>query len=89
MYHIPSSAPVQYFSRLPRQCESDVAYIVDPVIASAGTILSVIAMLKKVSVFCFFGGATVGWEQQGGTLLGTYTPTCVVLLLLFEMPLVF
>ena len=50
MYHIPNSAPVQYFNRLPRKCDSDVAYIVDPVIASAETVLSVIAILKKVSV---------------------------------------
>ena len=48
MYHIPGSAPVQYFNRLPRKCESDVAFVVDPVIASAETILCVVAILKKV-----------------------------------------
>lgn len=49
MYHIPGARPVQYFSRLPRKCSSDVAFIVDPVIASAETILAVVAILKKVS----------------------------------------
>jgi uracil phosphoribosyltransferase len=49
MYHIPASAPVQYFNRLPRKCESDVAYVLDPVIASAETVLAVVAILKKVS----------------------------------------
>lgn len=51
MYHIPASVPVQYFNRLPRKCNSDVAYVVDPVIASAETVLSVIAILKKVRIF--------------------------------------
>jgi uracil phosphoribosyltransferase len=48
MYHIPGARPVQYFSRLPRKCSSDVAFVVDPVIASAETILAVVAILKKV-----------------------------------------
>jgi len=42
------SPPVQYFQRLPRKCESDVAYILDPVVATAATIMSVVAILKKV-----------------------------------------
>jgi uracil phosphoribosyltransferase len=48
MYHIPGSAPVQYFNRLPKKCESDVAFVVDPVIASAETVMCVVAILKKV-----------------------------------------
>lgn len=48
MYHIPGSAPVQYFNRLPRKCESEVAFVVDPVIGSGETIMAVIAILKKV-----------------------------------------
>jgi uracil phosphoribosyltransferase len=48
MYHLPGSAPVQYFNRLPKKCESDIAYVVDPVIASAETMMAVIAILKKV-----------------------------------------
>ena len=48
MYHMPGSAPVQYFNRLQKKCESDVAFVVDPVIASAETVMAVIAILKKV-----------------------------------------
>jgi uracil phosphoribosyltransferase len=48
MYHLPGSAPVQYFNRLPKKCDSDIAYVVDPVIASAETMMAVIAILKKV-----------------------------------------
>lgn len=42
--------PVQYYNRLPRKCESDVAYILDPVIATANTVLSVVGILKKWGV---------------------------------------
>lgn len=49
MYHLHGSiAPVQYFNRLPKQCDSDIAYVVDPVIASSATMMAVIAILKKV-----------------------------------------
>jgi uracil phosphoribosyltransferase len=41
--------PIQYFNRLPRKCEADVAYVLDPVIATASTITSVVAILKRVS----------------------------------------
>lgn len=47
MYRIPGSAPVQYFNRLPRKCECDVAYVVDPVIGSSETVMAVVAILKK------------------------------------------
>lgn len=50
MYHIPGARPVQYFNRLPRSCDSDVAFILDPVIASAETLLAVVAILKKVTL---------------------------------------
>ena len=49
MYHISGQQPVQYFNRLPRECESDIAYILDPVVGTAATMLSVVAILKKVS----------------------------------------
>ena len=42
------SLPVQYYNRLPRNCETDVAFVLDPIIATATTIMSVIATLKKV-----------------------------------------
>lgn len=40
--------PVQYFNRLPKRCDADVAYILDPIIADARTIISVIGILKRV-----------------------------------------
>eukprot|EP00980_Cylindrotheca_fusiformis_P006666 scaffold1391_cov123-Cylindrotheca_fusiformis.AAC.4 len=51
MYHLSGSpAPVQYFNRLPKKCDADIAYVVDPVIASAATMMAVIAILKKWGV---------------------------------------
>ncbi|KAL3929579.1 MAG: hypothetical protein SGBAC_012143 [Bacillariaceae sp.] len=51
MYHLPGSeAPVQYFNRLPKKCLSDIAYILDPDIASSATMMAVIAILKKWGV---------------------------------------
>jgi uracil phosphoribosyltransferase len=49
MYKNSLSMPVQYYNRLPRHCQADVAYVLDPVIASGGTTMSVISILKKVS----------------------------------------
>jgi uracil phosphoribosyltransferase len=40
--------PVQYYNRLPKKCEADVAYILDPIIATSNTVMSVIGILKKV-----------------------------------------
>lgn len=42
--------PVQYYNRLPKKCDVDVAYILDPIIATANTVLSVIGILKKWGV---------------------------------------
>ena len=39
--------PVQYYNRLPRKCESDVAFILDPIIATSNTVMSVIGILKR------------------------------------------
>eukprot|EP00934_Nitzschia_sp_Nitz4_P004204 Nitzschia sp. Nitz4//scaffold49_size126201//23612//24619//NITZ4_003631-RA/size126201-augustus-gene-0.1-mRNA-1//1//CDS//3329553116//4194//frame0 len=50
MYRIPGAKPVQYFNRLPRKCTSDVAFVVDPVIGSAETMLATLAILKKWGV---------------------------------------
>jgi len=44
------SVPVQYYNRLPKKCESDVAYILDAVLASAQTVLCVVSILKKWGV---------------------------------------
>lgn len=40
--------PVLYYNRLPRKCTADVAYVLDPCIATASTIKSVVTILKKV-----------------------------------------
>jgi uracil phosphoribosyltransferase len=40
--------PVQYYNRLPKVCVSDVAYVLDAVIATSSTVLSVVGILKKV-----------------------------------------
>uniref|UniRef100_A0A7S4JLL4 uracil phosphoribosyltransferase n=1 Tax=Odontella aurita TaxID=265563 RepID=A0A7S4JLL4_9STRA len=42
--------PVQYYNRLPRKCECDVAYVLDPVVASGSTVMSVCSQLKKWGV---------------------------------------
>jgi uracil phosphoribosyltransferase len=48
MYKVLGSTPVQYYNRLPRECKADVAYVLDPVMATSSTIMSVIGILKKV-----------------------------------------
>jgi uracil phosphoribosyltransferase len=48
MYKVDGQHPVQYFNRLPRKCEADVAYILDPVISTSSTIVSLVSILKKV-----------------------------------------
>jgi uracil phosphoribosyltransferase len=48
MYRAKDSLlPIQYYNRLPRDNIADVAYIVDPCIATANTIHAVISILKK------------------------------------------
>lgn len=39
--------PVQYYNRLPKKCEVNVVYVLDPIIATSNTIMSVIGILKK------------------------------------------
>ena len=46
--------PVQYYNRLPRKCEADVAYILDPIIATSNTVMSLIGILKKVCLLSLF-----------------------------------
>lgn len=50
MYKVLGQNPVQYFNRLPRTCHADVAYILDPVIATSSTVMSLISILKKWGV---------------------------------------
>ena len=49
MYRSKSLMPVQYYNRLPKKCTVDVAYVLDPLIATSATIISVCGILKKVS----------------------------------------
>lgn len=49
MYHVQGQNPVQYYNKLPKKNNADVAYILDPVIATSATVLSAISLLKKVS----------------------------------------
>lgn len=51
MYKSNSSqnhVPIQYYNRLPRNHTYSIAYVLDPVIGTAATVLSVIGILKKV-----------------------------------------
>lgn len=50
MYRSKSLMPVQYYNRLPKQCDVDVAYIMDPLIATSNTIISVVSILKRWGV---------------------------------------
>ena len=47
------NTPIQYYNRLPRQCNADWAFVVDPVIATSSTVMSVVGILKRVSFFRF------------------------------------
>ena len=44
---IGQTTPIMYFNRLPKQCNTDVAYILDPVIATSASVMSLIRILKK------------------------------------------
>lgn len=42
--------PVQYYNRLPKKCNADIAFVLDTLIATSTTISSVINKLKKVRI---------------------------------------
>ena len=42
-----SLLPIQYYNKLPRNDVAEVAYVLDPMIATAGTITAVVSTLKK------------------------------------------
>lgn len=42
-----SLQPIEYYNRLPRDRPSDVAFVLDPMIATCGTSKAVVSMLKK------------------------------------------
>ncbi|TYZ60127.1 hypothetical protein PybrP1_005874 [[Pythium] brassicae (nom. inval.)] len=45
-----SLLPVQYYNKLPKECNVDVAIVLEPVIATAGTIIATVAILKTWGV---------------------------------------
>lgn len=48
MYRAKESLlPIQYYNRLPKHSTCDVAYVVDPCIATANTINAVVSILKR------------------------------------------
>ena len=64
--------PVQYYNRLPRKCESDVAYVLDPIIATSNTVMSVIGILKKWGVSKIHVIAVVASEEGVTTIAKTH-----------------
>ncbi len=42
-----SLLPIQYYNRLPKNAQCDVAYVVDPCIATANTLHAVVQILKR------------------------------------------
>mmetsp|Transcript_16008 Transcript_16008/g.22569 ORF Transcript_16008/g.22569 Transcript_16008/m.22569 type:complete len:250 (+) Transcript_16008:126-875(+) len=69
--------PVQYYQRLPRKCECDIAYILDPVIATASTIMSLISILKKWGVPKIHVIAVIG-SREGIRAILTKFPEVVL-----------
>ena len=51
MYRAKDSLlPIQYYNKLPKDDTTDVAFVLDPMIATAGTINAVVAILKRWGV---------------------------------------
>lgn len=54
VYHIgmykQNQTTVQYYNRLPRVCNADVAYVLDPLLASGNSMNSLVSILKKWGV---------------------------------------
>ena len=50
--------PVEYYNKLPAACEIDTGYIVDPMIATAGTAIAAVNILKDWGVFTMFQTGT-------------------------------
>lgn len=64
--------PVQYYNRLPRKCEADVAFILDPIIATSNTVMSVIGILKKWGVEKIHVMAVVASEEGVASIAKTH-----------------
>ena len=42
-----ASLPIQYYNRLPKDRVADLTFVLDPLIATAGTCSATVSMLKK------------------------------------------
>ena len=70
MYRAKDSLlPIQYYNRLPKHEQCDVAYIVDPCIATANTIHAVVSILKKWGARKIVVVAAIGARQGVERLL--------------------
>ena len=53
VYHIgmykQNQTAIQYYNRLPKECNADIAYVLDPLLSSSTTVGAVISILKKVN----------------------------------------
>lgn len=55
--HKHSLLPIEYYRRLPKKCDSNVAIVLEPIIATSGTVNAVVSTLKtwgvkKIKVLC-------------------------------------
>lgn len=71
--------PVLYYQRLPKKCCSDVAYVLDPLVASAGTLKSVVGILKKWGVPSIHVISVIGSRPGIDTLLAAHPDIHVTL----------
>lgn len=64
MYRVKESLlPVQYYNRLPKNEKCDVAYVLDPCIATSNTISAVCSILKKWGAGRVIVVATIGSRE--------------------------
>jgi uracil phosphoribosyltransferase len=61
-----SNLPVEYYNKLPHSCKYDIGFILDPMMATAGTAIAAVQILKdwglKRIVFCSILGSVSGVE---------------------------
>mmetsp|Transcript_17209 Transcript_17209/g.22351 ORF Transcript_17209/g.22351 Transcript_17209/m.22351 type:complete len:291 (+) Transcript_17209:237-1109(+) len=73
------SMPVQYYNRLPKVCSCDIAYVLDPVIASGNTAVSVVGILKNWGVKRVHVVSVVASDIGLKTLMGRHPDVHVTL----------
>jgi uracil phosphoribosyltransferase len=61
--------PIQYYSRLPRNQACDVAFILDPCIATSTTVSATVGMLKRWGAKKIVIIAAIGSKEGVSTLL--------------------